>query len=506
MDPYDNRTWVLRLHTLHWALPLLDAYALDGDNAALVLARDLALDWATAARPGDPTLPRLAWNDKTVGDRAGRLAYLTRAAACEGLLTDAQAGALIDSLREHAAFLVDPANHPRDNHGLYVDYGLALLAYHLPFLPEAGAWRDLASERFAGLLAEELASSGLFLEHSPAYQLLVVDLVEAMVRVAPDPWLSGALARMRSAAGWFVLPGGTLVPLGDSPPGLVSAPWLIQSARAASGLLADFEAGLGAVKRGGGYLAVTAWFHGPAHRQDDDLSFHLRDGRRDVISDSGHFSYQLDRWDRFQRSAAAHSGLAVDGFDFPSQRSYAYGSGLRAAGRGSGWFAIEGKNPLVRRLGVQHRRLFLYRPALGLVVVDRLRSRRRHSYVRRFQVGPGVGARSAPGGWRLAAPGFRGFVAPGPRTDGRSAVRGRLSPIAGWSFPRFLEREPRWTLAARTRAEDADLISAIGLRGRLRARIVRRAGEDLVLAVRQGRDTTRLTISRRGRRLGVVAR
>lgn len=506
-DPYGNRSWVHRLHALVWIHKLTDSYAEAGSVTALGRARDLALDWIASVRPGDDSYSPLAWLDKGVGDRAGPIAYVTRAAACEDALTDPQAGNLIDSLREHGAFLADPANHPPNNHGLFADFGLALIAHQLPFLPEAAGWESLAHVRFADVLAQELApESGFYLEHSPHYQRIVADLTTQMAELRPDSELLSMAMRMRAAAGWFVMPGSMLVPLGDSSPVPVArGSWLGQSARQAKGQLAAFDAGLGVVKRAGGYLAVTTWFHRSGHRHGDDLGFQLRAGETDVVSDSGYHSYEAGGFGQFARSAAAHSVLTIDGRDLPRDGRFAYGSGLRAAGRGAGWFGFSAVNPLLRRLGVRHRRLFLYRPRVGLVIVDRLRSRREHHYTRRFQIAPGIKVRRTAGGWRLAGPSLRGFLDPGPgRRDG---LRGRRDPIAGWTFPRFLAEVPRWTLVTRNRARDASLVTAIGLRGHLRARTARGSAGGLLVSVRppDGR-VTRLRVARHGQALRISRR
>jgi hypothetical protein len=46
---------------------------------------------------------------------------------------------------------------------------------------------------------------------------------------------------------------------------------------------------------------------------------------------------------------------------------------------------------------VGHQRLFLYNPGLALMVVDRIRSRHRHTHRRHFQVGKRLDATRAAG-------------------------------------------------------------------------------------------------------------
>src|SRR5204863_9769461 len=132
-------------------------------------------------------------------------------------------------------------------------------------------------------------------------------------------------------------------------------------------------------------------------------------------------------------SARAHSDLTVDRRGFPIlDPSQAYGSGLIATGQGDGWYAIEGRNPLVRDQGVDHRRLFLYRPGVALVVADRVRSGGEHLYTRHFQLGPDIGiANASVSSTTLRAPGLDGrlYDAPAPAPATRTEVRGSHHPL-----------------------------------------------------------------------------
>jgi hypothetical protein len=133
-----------------------------------------------------------------------------------------------------------------------------------------------------------------------------------------------------------------------------------------------------------------------------------------------------------------------------SDPARAYGSGLAAAGEGEGWFAIEGRNRLLRDQGVAHTRLFLYRPGTALVIVDSVRSPTPHTYTRYLQLHPDVslGERD-DSAIQINAPGFAGAIydAGGDRQAVRSQVRGQEQPRQGFSSPDFREFVPRWTLA-----------------------------------------------------------
>lgn len=506
-DPHRDRSWVHYLHGLTWLDQLLSSYVRFGDEGALARARDLLLDYVHRNPRGEPSTPPMAWNDKGAGDRAELLGYITRAAACEGMLSDPQAWLLIVSMRDHAAFLSLPENHPVHNHALFVDLGLARLGRYASFLREGDTWVDRARRTFtATLLARLNQREGIWLEHSTTYQFAVLRLVEQFARVAGGERLGGLAAVMREAAGWLVTPDNRMAPIGDTNERAAIPTWARAEAADDSGLRVMRRSGYAAVKKKGGYLLVGASFHSTVHKHSDDLGFHLYDGGRDIVSDSGIFSYNLDKWRDFSRSAAAHSVLTVNGSEFPTlDPKNVYGSGIRAGGRGDGWYAIEGRNPLVRSQGVRHRRVFLYKPGRALLVVDRVRSKGRHRYRRSFQIASGLEVE--PGkraGLALRATGFSGRLRDSGRRSRRAIVAGRYTPPAGWSFPSKRRRVARPTVHYRSRARNANYLAAFGLRGPVRARVLDTGKRSLAVAVRGGGvKPAKLHVTRRKHHLKV---
>jgi hypothetical protein len=468
-DPLGAHRFRQNLHKLRYLTPLLSAYELDGDTAALRQAIELALDWVRANPLGGENVPIEAWTDKVVGDRVPILGFTTRAAACEDLLDREGGRDLLGSLRDHGRFLADAENYVPDNHGLYADAGLFLLSDYLPFLDRAPEWRELAVDRFEQTLTDTLAE-GIWLEHSTAYEFFVLDVVEDFAALADDRRLDALVRRMRAAAAWLVMPDGEMTQFGSS--NLEPVPrWALERAGELEGMRVFDDAGFAIVRSRGdggvGYLAVGAGFHNLVHKQADDLGFELYDRDRRLVTDTGLYHKDPGPERDFVLSAAAHSVLAVDGQTFPvADEANAYGSGIVAGGEGGGWFAIAGRNPLVESQGVRHKRLFLYRPGAALVVVDRVKADGPHTYSRYFQLGPDVeieprGARAVA----LRAGGLDGRLVDAaagvPLT--RSEVRARDDPLAGWTSPDFRELVPRWTIQLDSEADDVTHAATIAL-------------------------------------------
>ncbi len=503
-DPFHSKHWRNTLNAFKYLDELFYIYKRGGSNAlpALAQARDLMLDWIAAQNNPSRGVNKEAWLDKTVGDRAPYLAFMARATACEGLLTEGQAATLNHFLQLHGDRLQSDKRYSPSNRGLFEDFGLYLLSEYSPYLQNAAAWHALAPPRFRDTFHGRLdEKEGMWLEHSPGYQLLVIRTVEKFFALTgQDGDLLDFLPRMRQASGWLLMPDKTMPQFGDTDKDKVPS-WVPQYAQGKQGMHVFKRAGYAVVKQGKNYFAVTDQFHNTDHVSDDDLSFELYDGRR-VVTDTGVYDKDIGRYRTFARSAEAHSVLTVDGQEFKLKPRSAFGSGITASGTGSGWYAVEGTNPLLRRQKVSHRRLFLYKPGTALIVVDRVRAKKKHRYTRYFHFGPDIDLNKSAKGLQLSGGGPKGLL----ETAGRlSLVKGQDNPLQGWQFPSFRTRVPRWSAAYKTRDRNADYVTTIALNQNkpLNAKLKGKMGKKVKLKLSAaGKPAGKLTV-KRGHRLKI---
>jgi hypothetical protein len=468
-DPQESRSWRYELHTLTWLKEALARHAVGGDVEMLAVARDVVVDWARAHRQQAAEQSEFAWYDMAIGLRAPYVAYTLRACLAGQMLDDENAELLLEIAERHGAELADGGNYAAGhNHGLFQDEGLYLLARLLPVLPAAPAWRELALRRIKATLEQTISfADGAHLEHSPAYQLAMVDL---LARLAPNvgelPELGPLLDRMRRTAAWQTTPLGRMAQLGDTDD-LPAPRWARQAADEVRGLNLLPEAGQAFVREGGSYLAVAAAYHGRAHKHADEGGFVLVEDGRVVLGDSGRWGYYEDEPDRlYARSAAAHNVLTVDERDFEWRAAEPYGSGLEVAGEGDGWYVVVVRNPLLGRQGVLHRRGFFYRPGRALVVIERLQSERQHTYDRHFHFGPELEL-DLEGGSRITFAGGDMAGALIELTEGSelNLTHGHEQPHLGWTYPGDRQRTEIWTARLRSFGGDATLITAISMDG-----------------------------------------
>jgi hypothetical protein len=269
------------------------------------------------------------------------------------------------------------------------------------------------------------------------------------------------------------------------------------------------EAGVAAVRQGDTHLVLSAGFHNTTHKHADELSFELSEGGRRVVADTGMYHKDPGEVRDFVVAARAHNTLTVDGQDLPvADTARAYGSGIRAWGSGDGWHAVLASNPLLASQSAEHERLFLYRPATALVLVDRARAPGTHTFERYLQLAPGFQATTGEDAvLELHAPRFDGAVFDtGPPAE-VALARGAEDPLAGYMASDYREWTPRTTVELSAGGDR--LLRALTLsldRGRTHATAVTwRAGE-VVVPLDSGSESRRLVIEREGSALRVDER
>lgn len=339
-NPTGNRSWDFHRHSWEWMEPLVLAA---DDTVARELVIRIIASWLEAEAGGSGGSP-FWWNDHAAAIRARMLGFVWEAFATGGHLDGTLAAMLIDAVERHCRFLVDDANHPpRSNHGLEMDVSLMVLGRMFPELSDAADWVEVGERRMGEYTAENFSSIGFHLEQSPAYHSFVLTRLAGVVEfylangLEPPEMLTDTVQRAAAAWHHLIRSDDSIPPMGDSPeypkpkqwqlrfrqltggdPPLPTADSIPNPRADSSTYLVDEDAGY-AVLSGGSWglhlVMRVAAFDSP-HRHFDALTFVLRAGGRDWITDSGYHSYENVPERAHVVSSRAHNVVLVDDADF----------------------------------------------------------------------------------------------------------------------------------------------------------------------------------------------
>ena len=410
---------------------------------------DVIEDWLRAC--GEPARP--AWHPFPMSGRdhrlvrsavGGRLARRAHASGCSGAWRGRRARC--PRSIEHDI----GGNHVLRNGTALAVAGVCLADRRL----EARALRLLERE-----LRQQILDDGGHEERSPAYHRAVLADLEDVRRLLaqagrePATWLDSTIAGMRAWLASLAGPGDDLPLLNDAWEG----PALVQASREP---LVDLEASGYIRLRGDRLDAVldvgpVAPRHLPPHAHADVLSFVLWADDARLVVDSGSLAYEGADRDAF-RATRAHNTVEVDGRDQcefwgPFRAAFMPRvTRLRADEQGD-VVVIAAEHDGYARLAdpVIHRRTFVWVPAGGLVVIDRLICEQEHEAASYVHLAPGVdwdgvaagpleirslGAGSAPVSEAGRYAPFIGTAIPATTI----ARRSRLGPdeLGGWSLLR----------------------------------------------------------------------
>lgn len=156
-NPFDDNNWEFQYHMLRWLDPLRRAGAA-GDGDAASLWEKYARSWIET-NPSGSDAYKWSWVDMSDGIRAMEL--------CHGLTVVGEQPWLINSLRDHVDWLLEPSHLKRGNHGFHQHIGLFVLGVVL----EDQKVTDVAMQRLTDQFDAAYDEQGANEEGSISYHL-----------------------------------------------------------------------------------------------------------------------------------------------------------------------------------------------------------------------------------------------------------------------------------------------------------------------------------------------
>lgn len=474
VDPFSDRNWLFQAEALRMLDPYLLAFGQTGESDYLAGALEWMVRWCHSHIGAEP-VPAFAWYDMAVGLRAMKLACLLdlglrgRIPAEESRLEP-----LLDAWEPHANALMEPGALASNNHAFFQLHGLRALARLLPEHELADQANRYVGDQMPGLLRKQFTDDGVHREHSPSYHMFACNLLSEFFSTGWYAEIAQAtriVERAQALKRWLCLPDGRHVMVGDSSGrGGVSPPDLVDSN---AGVCRAFDNGY-ALVRGAGSPESPAehllFFMGAhesrAHKHADDQSFVWYDKGQLILTDSGKYAYEQDRWREYVTSTRAHNTVEVDRGNYGVGAGHAYGSAVEAVSQSqTGQARIEGRVHHLD-LDVTHRRTLIFQPGEWLMVFDMLDSPERHRYTQWFHLDPALqveaGSSTHTADLRDGAGTLRIHTACLGSGKESYLCRGQESPrVQGWVSTRYRQTEPAFSLGSTTVAENGLMIAAL---------------------------------------------
>lgn len=357
------------------------------------------------------------WYDMAVGLRALYLGIIMGPAACDTSITETEFGILWDYAVDHARYLIDEKYFVRaTNHGAYQSYGLAVLCGKVSAIPECEIGRALGETRLLGYFNERV-KDGILAEHSPAYNLLLAQMLGGIVknsfvfRSETSEAFRQLYVSMISIIDIFRTPNGLMPQLGDTDSRPIDLEAIYSECAATLGtregcpgasdarsttgdkiLYHAKQAGYAGFRQpiegDDSYLMLSAAFHSRVHKHADDLSFVWSDNGFDILVDAGRFAYlnvavplteeqkkagyyYSDPRRMHVESIHAHNTVEIDS-STPSRRGKPYGAGDTKIFDLQDSVAIYGRVPRADLAGAYHERWLILEPGRNLLILDRI--------------------------------------------------------------------------------------------------------------------------------------
>jgi hypothetical protein len=339
-SPYGDGSSPERLdfHALRWAVDLFDAFDATTNRNYLSAGLSLVQQWIRECL--DCEDGENVWSDHATALRAIVLCQAWIRGHLSGLLDTADSRFLFEAAARHAKKLkLDSFYRPDHDHGVTQAYAQFALGSCFRRAANASAWTAQGLARLERQMLDNVSTDGILKEHSPYYQLYVLQQFYAAHELAPHTGRSFSsafrdrLARMAAAGAVMTKPDGTLPALGDTSkhsPIVIDPARVLKTVRAADssastngrlwtvGGCAVFRSGhaVGEPAADERFLMLRLANFEMPHHHHDLLSFEFYAHGDDLIVDSGGpFQYAHPTRTRYFTAPAAHNVILIEGLE-----------------------------------------------------------------------------------------------------------------------------------------------------------------------------------------------
>ncbi|MED1602988.1 alginate lyase family protein [Alkalihalophilus marmarensis] len=413
MDPFDDNSWKLYLHSLRMVSFLVNAYEETNDEVYLEKAMSITEDWIVN-NPDNDSVSNWAWSDHAVSNRMLNLTNLYEQLQRSSIRDIGFNKLLLQSLYEHGLWQVEEGNYRfPHNHGVMQDRALIQVATLFERFDFADEWFDLGVERLKKQLEASISESGVHLEHSPGYHIHTFELFQEVNEVLSKDGLSlgeefsDDLMNMKEYLAYVFKPDGSLPLIGDTVQtdlehiDHLEHPYLdfIRTQGKEGAQPTDVskvyeDAGVAILRDEwkdaeefdqSTYVMLQAGYHSNVHKHADDLSLVLYSMGEDIFVGPGKYMYTSNPMRYYMLSSLSHNTVTVDGagYDLDLEKIDVF---IKESELTEEYDRVVAEHSLYEGITFT-REIILLKPNV-LVILDALESDQHHTYEQRFNLNP----------------------------------------------------------------------------------------------------------------------
>jgi hypothetical protein len=228
-NPFSDRTWLMKYHSLQWLYPPAHAYLTTGEDNFLAEIIHYIFSWISSHPISKHSEKDMAWHDGATVRRTHLLAYLYHKFLKDKLTTE-QTRIFVNSLSIHGDYLeklVHKSNWKGHNHNLMHSRALYDLAVAFTQFPKSSEWKTVSRTRINQLLNEMVeVSEGVSKEQAVSYHFFALKLfsdTHNYLKGLNDGFSAEqieVLRKMVEFAALVMFPNGNLPAIGDTQFGL----------------------------------------------------------------------------------------------------------------------------------------------------------------------------------------------------------------------------------------------------------------------------------------------
>ncbi len=307
----NDKTNRLYLLSLHYVGELLSAYTYTTNENYLRKAKEILKNFIHNYHIKNPELALQSSSDHA---HYTRVRVYVKAIQLLRMVPEERdlCKGIIDSLISHLAWMYDDKNHAPNNHGIMTNFGIIIASAQLsPMEENVNKWLTKAYARLTKLIRTTFDEDGMNNENTIGYHKFNISLYRQVVNFSQqnnmgEDFIKLAEPIIKNAAvalQYIIWQDGQIPPIGDSPV-------MASGVKSINKIKWFKKSNFAVIKDNNLYLTIKCGFTTSTHKHVDESSITIRYGGKDIIIDSGSYSYDREHPYRiYMESARGHSGI-----------------------------------------------------------------------------------------------------------------------------------------------------------------------------------------------------